>query len=53
MEIATHHTMQVATLMHDGKLKLHIDMKVPLDEIGKGMDEVDTGHACGKVVVTM
>ncbi len=45
--------MQIASLIADGKLKLHVSMKVPLEEVGKGMEQVEKGEVQGKVVVNV
>ena len=42
-----------AQLMREGKLKTSIDRRFPLEQAGAALDYVGSGHARGKVVVTM
>ena len=42
-----------ADLMRDGKLKTSIDRRYPLEQAGVALDYVGSGHARGKVVITL
>ena len=44
---------QLAELIEQGKLKVTVDRTYPFAKITEALDYVESGHAKGKVVVTM
>ena len=45
--------LQTATLVHEGKLKVHVDKTYPLADAGAAQEFNHEGHTEGKIIIAV